>query len=224
MPSRWVPVGGVAQRELPRGSGGCGAGPVRGRGSVLQSFCRVFSLSVSLLLLFPLFAVLLNCPYPDPPVSACFLSILLRTSVGGGAAAWCFCCRRQPKPKHHFNFCVCNFTNIVRCDFSYLTPVTSHQLLQTNYALIHDLLPVPIGMNITLVKKLLRHNDLKQLLKEAQGNGQKTLITVHHDVEEVHQVLQRAKRDGEHKWCDTFRTVANNYRTLTKCCIPLLFY
>jgi len=24
------------------------------------------------LLLFPLFAVLLNCPYPDPPVSACF--------------------------------------------------------------------------------------------------------------------------------------------------------
>jgi len=34
-------------------------------------FC-VFSLSVSLLFLFPLFAVLLNCPYPDPPVSVCF--------------------------------------------------------------------------------------------------------------------------------------------------------
>jgi len=34
--------------------------------------CCVFSFSVSLLLLFPLFAVLLNCPYPDPPVSASF--------------------------------------------------------------------------------------------------------------------------------------------------------
>jgi len=34
--------------------------------------CCVFSLSVSLLFLFPLFAVLLNYPYPDPPVSACF--------------------------------------------------------------------------------------------------------------------------------------------------------
>ena len=34
-------------------------------------FC-VFSLSVALLFLFPLFAVLLNCPYPDPPVSASF--------------------------------------------------------------------------------------------------------------------------------------------------------
>jgi len=34
--------------------------------------CCVFSLSVLLLFLFPLFAVLLNCPYPDPPVSACF--------------------------------------------------------------------------------------------------------------------------------------------------------
>jgi len=33
--------------------------------------CCVFSSSVSLLFLFPLFAVLLNCPYPDPLVSAC---------------------------------------------------------------------------------------------------------------------------------------------------------
>jgi len=34
--------------------------------------CCVFPLSVLLLFLFHLFAVLLNCPYPDPPVSACF--------------------------------------------------------------------------------------------------------------------------------------------------------
>jgi len=32
----------------------------------------VFPFSVSLLFLFPLFAVLLNCPYPKRPVSACF--------------------------------------------------------------------------------------------------------------------------------------------------------
>ena len=50
------------------------------------SLCCIFSLSVSLLLLFPFFAVLLNCPYPDPPVFACFLSILFPTPVGGGAA------------------------------------------------------------------------------------------------------------------------------------------
>ena len=40
--------------------------------SGLCDLCCVFSLSVSLLFLFPLFAVLLNCPYPDPPVSARF--------------------------------------------------------------------------------------------------------------------------------------------------------
>jgi len=42
-------------------------------GSVVRSvlFC-VFPFSVSLLFLFPLLAVLLNCPYPDPLVSACF--------------------------------------------------------------------------------------------------------------------------------------------------------
>jgi len=31
-----------------------------------------------LLLLFPLFAVLLNCPYPDPPVSAFFFPFSAR--------------------------------------------------------------------------------------------------------------------------------------------------
>jgi len=103
---------------------------------------------------------------------------------------------------NNLNFCVCNFTNIVGCDFSYSTPVMSHQLLQNNYTLIHDLLPVPIGMNITLVKKQLQHDDLKRLLKEAQENGQKTLITVHHDVEEIHQVLKRVEKDREHKWWD----------------------
>jgi len=52
---------GRAQRWLGLGERFCSAG----------LFC-VFPFYVSLLLLFPLFAVLLNCPYPDPPVSACF--------------------------------------------------------------------------------------------------------------------------------------------------------
>ena len=38
------------------------------------SLCCIFSLSVLLLLLFPLFTALLNCPYPDPPVFASFFS------------------------------------------------------------------------------------------------------------------------------------------------------
>jgi len=74
-------------------------------GSVVQSvlFC-VFPLSVSLLLLLPLFAVLLNCSYPDPqPTVFClFLSILLHTTAGGGVATWRFCCR--PQPHHNIKF------------------------------------------------------------------------------------------------------------------------
>jgi len=46
--------------------------------------CCVFPLSVSLLLLFPLFAVLLNCRYPDPPVSACFFLFSLAPRRGEG--------------------------------------------------------------------------------------------------------------------------------------------
>jgi len=73
VPSCWVPVGG----EL--GDGNSLKAQERGWRcrpgewlSGLCGLCCVFSLSVSLLFLFPLFAVLLNCPYSDPPVSASF--------------------------------------------------------------------------------------------------------------------------------------------------------
>jgi len=95
--SHWVPVGGAARRELTRGWGARGAGPVRERGSVCASLCRIFSLSVSLLLLFPLFAALLNCPYPDQPVSASFFpfSSASRQGYGRLRGAFVACGRRN---------------------------------------------------------------------------------------------------------------------------------
>ncbi|XP_076185054.1 uncharacterized protein LOC143156043 [Aptenodytes patagonicus] len=101
------------------------------------------------------------------------------------------------------NICVCNFTNVVGCDFNYSAPVMSYQLLQSNYTLSEDLLPILIGMNLTLVKKLLQHNDLCQLLERVRDNGHKTLITVHHDTEEIRHVLERVKKDGEHYWWES---------------------
>lgn len=68
--------------------------------------------------------------------------------------------------------------------------------MQSNYTLIQDLQPMPIVMNLTLAKELLQHADLRRLLKQAQENGQKTLATVHHDMEDIHHVM--VKKDGEH--------------------------
>jgi len=105
VPSHWVQVGGAST------TGNSLAARKRGRrpcpGQRLSGLCgshRFISLSVSLLLLFPLFAVLLNCPYPDPPVSACFFSILLHTPAGGGAAVWRFLLLAAAKTKT-LNWC-----------------------------------------------------------------------------------------------------------------------
>jgi len=57
---------------------------VRENGSLGCAVCVVFSSSVSLLLLFPLFAALLNCPYPDPPVSASFFPFSSAPQRGEG--------------------------------------------------------------------------------------------------------------------------------------------
>lgn len=48
------------------------------------------------------------------------------------------------------------------CDFHYSAPATSHQLLQSNYMLIQDLLPAPIGMNLDLAKKLVQHDEIME--------------------------------------------------------------
>ena len=61
------------------------------------------------------------------------------------------------------------------CDFNHSAPIRSYQLLQSNYTLIPNLLPNPIGKNLTLVKKLLQHDDLRRLLERTRNNGQKTL-------------------------------------------------
>lgn len=51
------------------------------------------------------------------------------------------------------------------CDFNYSAPATSHQLLQSN-STSWDLLPNSIGMNLTLLRKLLQHDDLYSLQKK----------------------------------------------------------
>ena len=95
VPSWWVPVGGSwgAGTHSQLGSswrwscpeerlcGSCGS-------------CCVFSSSVLLLFLFPLFAVLFNCPYPDPPVSASFFPFSSAPQWGEGRPRGAFvaCC------------------------------------------------------------------------------------------------------------------------------------
>ncbi|XP_072707269.1 uncharacterized protein [Ciconia boyciana] len=104
---------------------------------------------------------------------------------------------------NHSNICVCNFTKIMGCDFNYSAPVTTQQLLQADYTLHQDLLPAPIGMNLALVRKLLQHDDLNQLLERIWNNGHKTLVTVHHHEEEIHHILEQVKQDEGHHWWDT---------------------
>ena len=54
-------------------------------GSLGCAGCVVFlSLSVSSLSLLPLFAILLNCPHPDPPVSACYIPFSSAPQQGEG--------------------------------------------------------------------------------------------------------------------------------------------
>lgn len=69
--------------------------------------------------------------------------------------------------------------------------------------LIQDLLPTPIGMNLTSSRKLLQREDLKQMLRQAQENGQRTLVLVHHEVEKIDHVLEPVEKHAEQLCWDT---------------------
>lgn len=57
------------------------------------------------------------------------------------------------------------------CHFNYSAPVTTHQFLQPNCTWYQDLLSTPTGLNLTLVRILLQHDDLNQLLKQSWIRG-----------------------------------------------------
>ena len=82
MTSRWVSVrgSGAAGTHLRLGSVRHWCGP-RESGSVFVMFSPYLYRFCSC---FPLFAVLLNCPYPDPPVSACFFPFSSARQQGEG--------------------------------------------------------------------------------------------------------------------------------------------
>jgi len=96
--------GGVGQRELTRGSGARCDGS---RGERLCcAVCFILYIPFICIVVVPVPFVCCSVKLPlSRPTSCClFLSILLRTPAGGGAAAWRLCCQRQP-----------NHSTIIRC-------------------------------------------------------------------------------------------------------------
>ncbi|KAK4806454.1 hypothetical protein QYF61_021345 [Mycteria americana] len=55
----------------------------------------------------------------------------------------------------------------------------------------------------TLTPSVSHNDDLNQLLERIRNNGHKTLVTVHHDVEEIYCILEGVKHDGGLYWWDT---------------------
>lgn len=72
-----------------------------------------------------------------------------------------------------FNLCVCSFIKTEGCDFSYQAPVLLHQHIRANLVTVQEILPVPIGMNLTLVPQLLKHFELREILKGIKDEGKK---------------------------------------------------
>jgi len=107
---------GAGTLSLRREQRRCG---LRDRFCSAGLFC-IFPFSVSLLLQFPLFAVLLNRPYPDPPVSAWFFPFSSAPWRGEGQPRGAFvagCIQNQNKPQSNCNV---KIVQIIFCILSLL--------------------------------------------------------------------------------------------------------
>jgi len=89
--------GGAAWQELTRSLGACGGGPGE-QLSVLQ-FVLWIPLIYIVVVPVPFVCCSVKLSLSRPTSFCMFLSILLRTAVGGGAAMWRFSC--LPQPNHN---------------------------------------------------------------------------------------------------------------------------
>ena len=106
VPSCWVPVGG---------SGAAGTHSQL-RSTQQRQFGRAALWVVQFVLCIPLFCIVvvpvpfvccsIKMPLSQSTGFCLFLSVLLRTPAGGGAATWCFCCRPQPNHNKHTEFSI----------------------------------------------------------------------------------------------------------------------
>jgi len=99
--------GGAGRQELSRGSGGRSVGR-GGRLCCAECFVLFILLICTVVVTVPSVCCSVKLPLSRPTSFCRFLSILLRTVAGGGAAAWHFCCRPQsnhnretPSFSHH---------------------------------------------------------------------------------------------------------------------------
>jgi len=85
--------GGVGRQELTRVSGARSVGP----GECLSGLCGLCCVFTCIVVVtVPFVCCSVKLPLSRPTSFCLFLSILLHTLTGGGAAAGRFCCRLQP--------------------------------------------------------------------------------------------------------------------------------
>jgi len=98
VPSCWVPVGGSWAAGTLSWLGSTEWRPVRAALWVVR-FVLCFPLICIVVVTVPFVCCSVKLPLSRPTSFCLFLSILLRTPAGGGAATWRFCC--QPQPNHN---------------------------------------------------------------------------------------------------------------------------
>ncbi|XP_017695589.1 PREDICTED: uncharacterized protein LOC108510426 isoform X1 [Lepidothrix coronata] len=102
------------------------------------------------------------------------------------------------------NFCICNFTKIVGCDFSYTAPITTQQLIEAEYTLYHEVPKLQIGMDTKLLKEMLMHPEVRKLAQKVNQTTQRMVWQVEHNSEGIKNILAKVTQVGQHHWWDIF--------------------
>uniref|UniRef100_A0A8C5IUW4 Uncharacterized protein n=1 Tax=Junco hyemalis TaxID=40217 RepID=A0A8C5IUW4_JUNHY len=102
------------------------------------------------------------------------------------------------------NFYVCNFTKIVGCDFHYTVPITTQQLINADYNLYQEIPKLQIGVDVKVLKAMLAHPKVKQLVQKVNQTTKRIVWQVEHNSEKIKDVLTEVEQVGQHHWWDIF--------------------
>lgn len=102
----------------------------------------------------------------------------------------------------HKNQCFCNVTLMIGCDFNLMIPATKKEEIKDQLQLYKKIDPIPIRMNVSLVKQLINIQTYKDNSKRRKKMRKRLLFT--HSADKIEQIIERIKADTKHSWWKIF--------------------
>lgn len=135
-----------------------------------------------------------KCNYKLQPYGFNSSALVLVDSTCTCIRSWCeeFLVNYHYKIPHnpYVNFCLCSVFSVIGCDINFTRHEIPMQTVYAYYILYNHIEPIHLGVDITALRQLMLHPDLKEHLRQLRKESKEVMVTVHHASSKIQRRIQ----------------------------------